>query len=244
MISTTPIANLDSSAVRDELRLVKRLYIRLLYCRDTFNRYEASPNEVLISYGVPLKYRNTLPQMNDPGFHAERYGRSAMTASELLNIYRQTFSTLLGSDEVGISVVQKSDWFQNYLASKYFFDPEWSLEHPFGIGRGYEGASRFFFWLRESYGLRSGNYDHPLRTAAYREFAIYVISQLKVAQDQSYEVFRKGFFWRTVSGSSSYTTAIFADHRVFEAKDERLSTLLADAGLVDLDRYFPPGKEP
>lgn len=72
------------------------------------------------------------------------HGRWVLAIQDLLSVFQATITRIMGGRCEQVEIL-RSQWVRDYLSSDCFFDPQWSLPHPTGIGRAYEGHSRFFF---------------------------------------------------------------------------------------------------
>ena len=225
-----------ATPVPDELVRVQRLYLRLLYSVDTVRAFAEDPIAVLALWGIDARWQGLLPNPATAGHAAEMYGRRVLAAQDLSIMFDATLRRLCGGDDSAEAVIS-SPWFFAFLDSEAFFDPSRSLPHPNGIGRAYEGHSRFFFWARDALGLRAPSADTAVRDDLYLDFAAGLDAQMVRATDPSWERLKYGFFWVQAPGTTGPCRGLTSHREVFTVADT--ASALAARGLLDLDGLDP-----
>jgi hypothetical protein len=130
--------------------------------------------------------------------------------------------------------------FDDFLCSPYFFEPGRALPHPTGVGPGYENVSKYFFWLREVMRLDRPEADAELRTAAYVDFAVYLLKEYARPHIPYYDRFKGGVHWRQRADIPSPEILVTEDGKMMSIGDAATIAGLSRIGLVDLDRLQPP----
>ncbi len=218
-----------------ELVAVQRLYFRLLYCQRTVESYDLDPDAILRAAGLATSWRAQLPNTASKGHRAEMHGRRALVAQDLAVVYRATLDRL-HPPEASTPAILAASWFSEFLSSPHFFDPAWSLPHPNGVGRAYEGHSRFFFWARDAFGLRRGDAVVALRDDLYLDFAAHLDQAQVHAVEPVWAKFRHGFFWLSVPGTDGPCRGLNKDREVFTLRQAEAAKYLSAQRLSDLDR--------
>ncbi|MFD2170603.1 hypothetical protein [Tumebacillus lipolyticus] len=95
---------------------------------------------------------------------AERIGRWLQIFGGIESILKHTLNRLSATGGEFI----ESDLFQAFLSSEFLWDPQYSLPHPAGYGRGIEKATPFICFLRTVSGL-----DQELLELAELEYATF-----------------------------------------------------------------------
>jgi hypothetical protein len=135
--------------------------------------------------------------------------------------------------------VAGAQWLTAFLESSHFFEARHSLPHPSGIGRAYEGGTRFFFWARDWYGLRRDDADLKLRNELYLDFAILADALAFGATDEFYHRFDHGFFWNCLTNRTRRAYALAPDRRVLTVGGSDVVASLSSLGMIDLDQLEP-----
>jgi len=227
-----------------EVASAQRFYFRLLYCRNTVEAFRAHPERVLRAAGLKEDWARLLPDCDSRGHRAEMHGRRLLAAQELQDSYRSTLARIIGNAGFTEADIIDADWFQDFLGSPEFLNPRWSLPHSTGIGRGYEGLSRFFFWARDYFGLAEPGADRWLRDDLYLDFAAFLDQAQANAVDPFWNRLRSGFFWRVEPGQATPCRGLTKHRQVFRSASPDAAGRLAGEGLVDLDRFSPDEESP
>jgi hypothetical protein len=189
----------EERALRDRARQLQALHIRLLFCRHTRDAWLAAPDEVLNDFELSADDQRLFPDITGDRFKAESHGRRVVVERSIGNIFDETQQHL--AKRAAASGFSGADpTFDDFLCSDYFLDPHRGLPHSSGVGQGYENISKYFFWLREAYDLDSTGTDVTLRTHAYSEFAIYLVTQYQRPHDPYYDQFQGGLYWVKTPG--------------------------------------------
>lgn len=228
----------QSLATAAELVRVQKLYLRLLYCEQTARVFAADSTTLLAQWGLPLRWREVLPDTTSRGHRNEMHGRRVLAADDLKMVFEATLRRL-GAGETTRDSILQARWFSDFLSSEAFFDPSWSLPHPMGIGRGYEGHSRFFFWARDAFHLRSPQADLMLRDDLYLDFAACMDQRMVDAVDPDWDRFKSGFFWSQVPNAQTPCRGLDRERRVLSVDRANAREELVSLGLMDMDRLEP-----
>lgn len=224
---------------RAEMIEAQRLHIRLLYDEPLAKEYEASPEAVLERHGLGDRWQLLLPDPSTDGHKAEMYGRRVLAAQELMNVFSASMVHLVEEQPPTDRQIVNAPWFKAYLASNVFFEPSWSLPHPAGFGRAYDGYSRFFFWARDHFGLREEGARVLFRDDLYLDMAAHLDNAKVGAIDPDWERLSNGFFWSVTPKTASPVRGLSANREVFRHDDEGAKARLVAEGLCDLDELMP-----
>lgn len=222
----------------DQLVNVQRLCLKLLYCANTVAALETDQAALLARCGVEPRWMPLLPDTRSHGHRAEMHGRRVLCAQDLAIVFDATLKRLVGPSYDTQAIIS-TPWFSAFLSSDAFFDPLWSLPHPAGFGRAYEGCSRFFFWARDAFGLRLFGADVLLRDDLYLDFAAWLDSQVVNAVDPAWSQLVRGFFWAQVPETGGPCRGLDCNRVVFVVTSPVARSSLESQGLVDLDRLKP-----
>lgn len=218
-----------------ELRRVQAVHLRLLYSEDFINEYRSDADAVFRKWGLPGHWRGLLPDPASDGFLAEVHGRRVMAAEDVYASYAATLSHL-GCNSV--RDLYRAPFFLTYLGSMEFFDHAHSLPDPTGVGRGYEGYSRFFFWFRRHFGI-TRTQQLAVRDELYLDFAAEVDSRKRGALDPYWDRFQHGMFWSQVPGAMSPCRGLSPRREVITRSTSYARRELMACGYVDLDEVEP-----
>ncbi|MCB9765941.1 MAG: hypothetical protein H6739_39570 [Alphaproteobacteria bacterium] len=219
-----------------ELVRVQRLHLKLLYCERTAQAFAEDPEAVLALWRVPSHWSACLPDPLSEGHRAEMHGRRLLAAQDLEMVFAATLRHL-GARDAREALGQR--WLSAFLSSDAFFEPRFSLPDPVGVGRAYEGYSRFFFWARDAFGLRRPGADEGLRDDLYLDFAACLDQRKVTALDPAWDALQSGFFWSVRPGHPSPCRGLTRDREVFtDRRPDARERLLAE-GLLDLDGLEP-----
>jgi hypothetical protein len=179
------------------------------------------------------------PDPQSPGHKAEIYGRRVLICRELIQRFPKSWEKL----QIDSSDSRVPKAITPFFSSEYFFDPEFSLPSPEGLGPGYENVSKFFFWAKATlFQAQYAEFNDLLNL----EFALHLMAQREEAVDLFYCQFENGIFWRSLlPGRLSILTPNLSLYQ-FEAKEsgleEKFSREFKSHGLYDLDRLAPPAE--
>ena len=147
---------------------LQELYVRLIFCDDTFDLYQTNPREFLTSYDLDETVLASLPDANTPQLQAERRGRRHGVEHEIRSAFGQSY----------VLVEQRPHYaFGDVLCPDAFYDPGAGLPHPFGSGPGYENVSKFFFWAMAAVDFASPPDGPQARWMFNGDFAAYLLEQ-------------------------------------------------------------------
>ncbi|MGB0631621.1 MAG: hypothetical protein ACPGRZ_13100 [Alphaproteobacteria bacterium] len=220
------------SAVR-----LQELFVRLLFCDDTFEAYRTDPQRLLSIYDLDGSALAALPKPDTPQLQAERQGRRTGVEQEIRKVFGQSYGLL--EKHPGYD-------FGDFLCSDAFYDPGAGLPHPFGSGPGYENASKFYFWVVAALDFASAPDGAQTRWMVNGDFAAHLIEQHNLGADDYYRRFAEGVFWRERADTALPVIHMNGDRQVFRIADAAALDSLLDAGTVCLDDLSPvpaPGLE-
>jgi hypothetical protein len=219
---------------REELTSLQNAYVRLLYSDETRREYETDPVAFAARRGLSERMLRLLPNTRSDGFKAELFGRRLQVIQEIRPSYAATLGVIMDGDASDL-MVAKAAWFNHFLESAHFFDATFSLPHPSGIGRGYEGLTRFFFWARDYYALRGPEADLRLRTELYADAARVLEALAFEASDEPYPRLRGGMFWLRLPCDREAAFALTPDRRFLTVHGADVGASLRALDMVDLD---------
>lgn len=230
---------------RPQLEALQTLFIRLLFSGETLKAFQDAPDGVLDRYGLPASARRLLPDPHSKNFLAESRGRRIGVVREIDARYERTaafFKDRARQAGPGPAPLQ----YDEFLASDYFLDPDHALPHPYGVGPGYENVSKFFFWLRDRYGLNRPGADIGLRASVYSDFALYLVTLRMRPCHPYYDRFKGGVCWTQVAGQDVPAMLLTEDQVLVTLKDPAKAGEIRRVGIVDLDTLVPepPEREP
>lgn len=182
------------------LRRAQALLVRLYFSDALQRRYLADPERVFAQLGLSPRFRACFPDVGSEAFGAECRGRRILVAREIAARYARTFELLLEElPEAGplrFNHIVASELFCSFIASEHFLGRSRSLPAAAGIGVGYEGVSKFFFWLDETFGLSLPGAPGELRIRAFAEFGRQLVAVSKFSSDAFYAGLARGAFFR------------------------------------------------
>lgn len=219
-----------------ELVRVLRFHVKLLYSARVASEFAANPAGTLGQWGLGEYWRDVLPDPSSPGFAAEVHGRRIMAANDLLATYGATLRHL---DCAGAGDILNRPWFVSYLDSPEFFEERFSLADTTGVGRGYEGYSRFFFWARTHLKPVDPRARLALRDDLFLDFAAAVDARKRGALDPTWDVLQSGFFWSVQPATDFPCRGLSADRKVVTDGQPGARGRMLGAGLIDLDSLYP-----
>ena len=223
---------------REAARRLQSLYIRLMFCNRTLERYRSDPAGVLAARGLPAEAQNSLPDPNDADFQAEAAGRKTGVYKEIVNTFQNTLTVLERIATTGGTDVPRLS-FADYLSSDHFYDPVLALPDPNGVGPGYENSSKFFLWVCEGYGVRTPAAHPELRTTLYGEFALYLLALEKQPVDAYYKRFKGAVMWPRVYGTPLPVQVVTDKQVMLTVNDAAQVAQLGRIGIIDLDTVVP-----
>jgi hypothetical protein len=215
------------------LRRVQALLVRLYFSDALQRRYLDDPERLFSQLGLSGRFRGCFPDVASPDFIAECRGRRFLVAKEIAARYLRTFEVLLPDvpdpGPARSNYIAESDLFSRFLASEHFLGRSRSLPSAAGIGIGYEGVSKFFFWLDEICGLSLPDAPSELRVRAFVEFGRQLVAVSKISRDPFFAESKAGVFFRPAPEGESRIVITPELAVALEAQPG------PPAGLVDLD---------
>lgn len=229
----------EERALRDRARHLQALHIRLLFCRHTRDAWLAAPDKLLSDFGLSADDYSLFPDITGDRFKAESHGRRVVVERAVANSFGETQQYLV-KHAAGSGFSGGDPTIDDFLCSDYFLDPHSGLPHSSGVGPGYENISKYFFWLRDTCGLDRPAADVTLRTHAYSEFAIYLITQYQRPHDPYYDQFQGGLYWMETPGIAMPVMLLSDKFVRYTLGNADTVAQLPSAGLIDLDQLSPP----
>ncbi len=226
---TTATATPDDA--RHRLERLQTLYVRLLFCTRTLEAYRRAPAEILAEYDLPAETARQIPDVEAPQFTAEARGRRELVRREVDRWFTRTRERPAAATE--------APPFDEFLSSDAFYDPRAGLPHSAGVGPGYEAVSKYFFFLRDRFGLDRPAADIDLRSAVHMDFAQYLMDVTSRPHDPYYDRFTGGVYWPERPGEAIPVHLVSDRLYLFVLKDPEKIRQLAAIGLRDLDDVMP-----
>ncbi|MAI49602.1 MAG: hypothetical protein CMM16_03420 [Rhodospirillaceae bacterium] len=209
---------------------LQSLYVHLLFCDKTYERYVENPEELAKAYRIDNDALSALPEAAAPQLLAERHGRRAGVLIEVKRVFGQSYSMIEALPEFT---------FSNFLSSKAFFDDASGLPHPYGVGPGYENASKFYFWARENLRLAGESRRLHLHSMMNGDFAANLIDQYSKGAEPYYRRFSRGIYWRETNDAALPVIFMTPERHVFRIADAGKLEQVLSAGAIDLDDLTP-----
>lgn len=228
----------EEAALRERARRLQALHVKLLFCRSTRDAWLRSPDAVLERLGLPADAQRLIADIGSAQFKAEAHGRRAVVERSIGRVFGET-TALLARRAAKSGYAGSDPTFDDFLCSDYFLDPHKGLPHTFGIGPGYENISKYFFWLRASFGLRRQDTELDLRNRAYSEFAAYLLGQLKRPHDAFYDRFEGGIYWPKAPGRLLPVMLLSDKLVLFTVGNLHTAREIRKSGMVNLDQLAP-----
>ena len=175
------------TADRKRAARIQALYVRLLFCDETYDRYRTDRRGLAAAFDLDECALDDLPKADAGQLIAERKGRRIGALNEIQAVFAQSYGLL----------EKRSDYrVEEFLCSDAFFDPGSGLPHPYGSGPGYENASKFYFWVRETLSFGMGPKDMQTRMMLNGDFAAHLIARYADGSDTYFQRFSNGIYWR------------------------------------------------
>lgn len=216
---------------------LQNLYVRILFCDETFERFRDDGPALAGEYGLDSAALAALPQPEAPQLLAERRGRQIGVKIEVQKTFAQSYEmieTLDGFD------------FARFLSSEAFFGDASGLPHPFGVGPGYDNASKFYFWARDNLSLDGTPQRLQVRSMMNGDFAANLIDHHERGADPYYRRFAKGIYWRESGRAALPVIFMTPERHVFRIADDAQYAKMRSTGAIDLDNLMPepPAHDP
>ncbi len=215
---------------RDRLERLQTLFVRLLFCDATLEKYRSDPDGLAAEFGLPHEALGDLPDPDGAQMTAERHGRRTGVMRELKACFTNAMPVL--EQLTGFDV-------EAFLCSDAFYDPGSGLPHPYGVGAGYENSSKFFFWLKGVLTLDAPGVPIQLRTMIYGDFASYLVGQCTDRALDYYKRFADGVYWRESPAAPLPLMYMTAERHFFRYEMEEQRAELLRLGAADLDALRP-----
>ena len=209
---------------------LQELYVRMLFCDDTFEVYRTDPWQLLSSYELDASALAALPDPDAPQLRAERRGRKAGVEQEVRKVFGQSYPLL--EKIPGYK-------FEDFLSADAFYDPGAGLPHPFGSGPGYENASKFYFWAVSAIDFDTTPDGRQARWMLNGDFAAHLIEQHNFGADDYYRRFASGVIWRERAAAPLPAIHMNGNRQIYRIADRSALDKLSAAGAVWLDELTP-----
>ena len=218
------------TADRERAARVQALYVRLLFCDETYDRYRKDPSGLAAAFDLEVSALDDLPKADALQLIAERKGRRIGALNEIQAVFGQSYGLLEKRPDYRI---------EDFLSSDAFFDAGSGLPHPYGSGPGYENASKFYFWVRETIPFGTGPEDMQTKMMLNGDFAAHLIARYADGSDAYFQRFSNGVYWRESRTSDLPVILMTPEHHVYRIGDaEEMKQALASHPF-DLDSLRP-----
>jgi len=231
---TADVTAKDRDDRRARLEALQTLFVRLLFCDETLERFRTEPAALAADFGLAPEALDDLPDPDGKQMRAERHGRKMGVLSELRRNFPNTYPLL--EQAPGFT-------FERFLSSDAFFDPDCALPHPHGVGQGYENSSKFFFWARAALGLDRPGAHAQLRLMLCGDFASYLIGQYEREGFDWYRRFSSGVYWRETPGADLPLMYMTVERHFFRYTLPEQQAELQRMGAADLDALTPQPRQ-
>lgn len=228
--TSSPQMTPDPAAAQTGAGRLQNLFVRLLFCDVTYERFRADRPGLAREFGIDPAALAALPDADAPQLRAERRGRKIGVSSEVKKTFAQSYAVIEALPEFG---------FDDFLCSDAFFDDASGLPHPYGVGPGYENASKFYFWARSTLTLNGAPDRLHARLMMNGDFAAYLIDQHRRGAENYYRRFANGIYWRESAETTLPVIFMTAERHVFRIADDRKYRDMLAAGAIDLDSLMP-----
>lgn len=223
---------------RPQLEALQTLLIELMFSAPTLRAFQDDPARTLDQYGLPAEAERLLPDPHSKNFLAEARGRRVVVEREISARFERTVaffedrSRQPGPDTGPLA-------FDEFLATDYFLGTRHALPHPAGVGPGYENVSKFYFWIRDRYGLDRPGANIALRQSVYADFALYLLYLRKRPCHPYYDRFKGGACWPRVPGQPVPMMVLTDDQVLATVSNPAKAEEILRVGIVDLDKVIP-----
>ena len=215
---------------RERAARIQALYVRLLFCDKTYDRYRTDRPGLAAAFDLDERALDDLPKAGTGQLIAERKGRRIGALNEIQAVFAQAYGLL----------EKRSDYqVEEFLCSDAFFDPGSGLPHPYGSGPGYENASKFYFWVRETLSFGTGPKDMQIRMMLNGDFAAHLIARYADGSDTYFQRFSNGIYWReSVAGDLPFIF-MTPERHVYRIGDSEKAKQALSSRPYDLDSLRP-----
>ncbi len=223
----------ETRTIGSDAGRLQTLFVRLLFCDITYERYRTDRPGLARDFGVALAACDQLPAPETPQLLAERHGRKTGVLNEIRKTFGQSYRAIEALPDYS---------FVDFLCSDAFFDDDAGLPHPYGVGPGYENTSKFFFWVRSTLNLDGAASDDAdrrhTRLMLNGDLAAYLIDQHARGAHDYYRRFANGIYWRESPAAARPVILMTAQLDVYRiGNDNRYGDRLS--GAFDLDTLTP-----
>ena len=208
---------------------LQTLFVRLLFCDVTYERYRADRPALAHEFGIDIGALSGLPDPDALQLIAERHGRKTGVLIEVKKTFARAYALIEALPEYS---------FADFLCSDAFFNDASGLPHPYGVGPGYENASKFFFWVRSTLRLDGSAARLNARLTLNGDFAAYLIDQNRRGAVDYYRRFANGIYWREAADNPLPIILMTAQLDVYRISDANQYPDL-QANAIDLDGVAP-----
>lgn len=215
----------DTGAAR-----IQDLYVRILFCDKTFERFRDDGKALAREYGIDEDTLSALPAADAPQLIAERRGRQIGVMNEVKKTFARSFDLIDALDDFA---------FATFLGSDEFFGDVSGLPHPYGVGPGYDNASKFYFWARSHLALGGTPQRLQVRSMMNGDFAANLIDHQMRGADPYYDRFAHGIYWRETGDAKMPAIFMTPERHVFRIADDAQYRKLLSTGAIDLDGLTP-----
>lgn len=213
----------------DAARL-QTLFVRLLFCDVTFDSYRHDPLRVATAFGLGTDALALLPDGDMPQLLAERHGRKMGVVGEIRKVFVRSYPLIEALPEYRL---------EDFLCDDVFFDAGAGLPHPYGVGPGYENASKFFFWARNTLRLSGSPARLSAALALKGDFSAYLIDQYQRGSHDYYRRFQHGIYWHEAAAGKVPIILMTAERHMFRITDTARYRTASETGAIDLDLLQP-----
>jgi hypothetical protein len=173
--------------VSSEMKNLQKLSIQLFFSSSLREEYKKDVQKLLNNKGIPLKYKDFLPNIEEASFFSESYGRKFLITREIFKRYKNFFKVYFKKENILINDVVGSKLLDDYFKSEIFFGHKIAFPHYSGLGKGYENSSKFFFFLVDSF-----REEDNLMIEAFTSIACHLNYQASFSNILFFKNFEKG----------------------------------------------------
>jgi len=218
------------TADRKRAARIQALYVRLLFCDETYDRYRTDRPGLAAAFDLDERALDALPKAGAGQLISERKGRRIGALNEIQAVFAQSYGLLEKRSDYQVG---------EFLCSDAFFDPGSGLPHPYGSGPGYENASKFYFWVRETLSFGTGPKDMQTRMMLNGDFAAHLIARYADGSDTYFQRFSKGICWREAVTGDLPLIFVSAERHVYRIGDAKSAKQTLSSLPYDLDSLRP-----
>lgn len=227
---------------RPQLEALQTLLIRLMFSATTLKSFQDDPGKVLEQCGLPAEAERLLPDPHSKNFLAEGRGRQVVVEREISARFERMVAFFSDRARQPGPDTGPLD-FGEFLSTDYFLGTSHALPHPDGVGPGYENVSKFYFWIRDRYGLNRPGANVALRLSVYADFALYLLYLRKRPCHAYYDRFKGGVCWSKVPGQPVPMMLLTDDQVLATVSNPAKAEEIRRVGIVDLDTVVPEPRE-